>query len=334
MRILTCALIALLVALSAATTAAVSAAERPTEAVSPAPLGNPNAVVWRTPEPPASPQKCDLWVNPKDGMGMVYIAPGEFTMGTSDADIRALLKYDPKATRDWFSDEQPQCRIHLDGYWMARTEVTNGEYLRFVQATGHRAPEHWKAGKPPAGLENYPVIFVDWNDAWAYSEWAGGRLPSEPEWEKAARGGDGRTYPWGFEWSSERCRNFAAITRRAYFVNREWTSALRAWEDTHQPVREGLAAVNSHSADASPHGCLGMAGNAMELCADWYGEQAYRTYAQGQVIPPENTLEVRVLRGGSWRDGSPLQFRCARRSFVPPASACNYVGFRYVYDRA
>jgi len=305
---------------------------RPTKRVSPPPQCNPNAVVWRTPEPPADPQKGDIWVNPKDGMEMVYIAPGEFVMGTSEAEIGDLVRYDPKATADWFRDERPQCHVNLGACWIGRTEVTNAQYLRFVKATGCRAPSHWKAGRVPAGLENFPVVFLDWDDAQAYCEWAGGRLPTEPEWEKAARGSDGRVFPWGFGWQEGRCRSFIGLTGRKYSADREWVSARQTWEHTHNGLREGLASVAAHPGDAGPWGCLGMAGNAMELCADWYGEETYRSYAQGRVIPPENKLEVRVLRGGSWRDGNPLAFRCARRSFTPHSSACNYIGFRCARD--
>jgi len=190
---------------------AVVASGRATERVTPAPELNANAVVWRTNEPPADPQSGDVWVNPKDGMEMVYISAGEFTLGTSDAQIEAWLKEHPSDKREWFAEEKPQSRVNLPGYWIGRTEVTNAQYLRFVRATGHRAPEHWKQGQIPSGLERFPVVFVDWEDARAYCEWTGGRLPSELEWEKAARGTDGRFFPWGSEWEAGRCRSFEVV---------------------------------------------------------------------------------------------------------------------------
>jgi iron(II)-dependent oxidoreductase len=305
---------------------------RPTEKVDPPPEVTPNAVVWRTPEPPVNPEAGDVWVNPKDGMEMVYVAPGEFTLGTSDVQIDAWLKEHPGDKREWFKDEQPQCRVRLPGYWMGRTEVTNAQYLRFVQATGHRAPYHWKGGQVPSGLDSLPVVQVNWQDARAYCEWAGGRLPTELEWEKAARGGNGRIFPWGNEYDTRRCRNFEAITGRTY--ESEW---LRRQSDRvlyYDPVREGPAAAGSYGLGASPYGCLDMAGNVWEWCADWYDENAYKRYAKGDLTPPKSGT-YKVLRGGSWYCDSPSYFRCADRYFDAPPDyyrSSFYFGFRCARD--
>jgi len=299
---------------------------RPTEKVAPPPEVNPNAVVWRTPTPPTDAQAGDVWVNPKDGMEMVYVAPGEFTLGTSDAQVDAWLKEHAGDTRDLLKDEQPQCRVNLPGYWMGRTEVTNAQYLRFVRATGHRAPEHWKGGQVPSGLDSLPVVQVNWQDARAYCEWAGGRLPTELEWEKAARGGNGRIFPWGNQWDSKRCRNFELITGRKYATVWEWWPALLSWVGAHDAAHEGPAAVASYPAGASPYGCLDMAGNVWEWCADWYDQDAYQRYAKGDLTPPAKGGD-RVLRGGSWYDVLPRLFRCAYRY-------CYHPDFRYngLYD--
>jgi formylglycine-generating enzyme required for sulfatase activity len=322
-----------LVALIAATP--VAAAEgRPTERVSPPPKCNPKAAVWRTREPPANPQQGDIWVNPKNGMEMVYIAPGEFILGTSGAQIDAWLKEYPDGEREWFYDEQPQCRVNLEGYWIGRTEVTNAQYLRFVQATGHRAPEHWKGGQIPSGLESFPVVFVDWGDASAYCKWAEARLPTEPEWEKAARGGDGRTFPWGFRWDENKCRNFAIVPGGGtYAIEEEGSRPWRDWVPSHDSVREGPAAVGAYPAGASPYGCLDMAGNAREWCADWYDDEAYLRYVRGDLTPPK-TGDLKVVRGGSWFDGHSRLFRCAFRSpirfgFLSTPHHCDHdIGFR------
>ena len=301
---------------------------RPTERVSPAPQCNPNAVVWRTPEPPADPQKGDIWVNPKDGMEMVYIAPGEFILGTSDADIDAWLKEHPSDKRVDLTDGRPRSRVNLPGYWIGRTEVTNAQYLRFVQATRHRAPDHWKGGAIPAGLENFPVVYVDWDDACAYCEWARGRLPTDLEWEKAARGGDGRTFPWGFRWDRTRCRNFELITGREYATGDDWRSAyVRRWYDSHDAVREGPVAVGAYPAGASPYGCLDMAGNVEELCAEMSPSLAPSPYGH-------RTPAGLMLRGGSWDQLTPFSFRCVRYICPTRRDCGNNFGFRCARDAA
>jgi len=316
-------------------TAGGTAAKRPTERVSPAPEVNRNAVIWRTPVPPANPQVGDVWVNPKDGMEMVYIAPGQFLLGTSDAQVDAWLKGHPGDKREDFEDEQPQCRVNLPGYWIGRTEVTNAQYRRFVQATGHRAPEHWKGGHIPAGLEDFPVAYVTWDDAREYCAWAGGHLPTELQWEKAARGSDGRVFPWGDQWDAKRCRNLELITGRGHVSGENraaafgaWLASLawQAWVTSHDTVRDGPAVVGSYPAGRSPFGCADMAGNVEEWCADWYDAGAYQRYAKGDLAPPK-TGESWVLRGGSWGDDDPGAFRCAHREDL--GSACTlYYGFR------
>ena len=298
-----------------------SAAERPTERVDPAPAVNAQAAVWRTPEPPKDAQEGDIWVNPKDDMKMVYVAPGGFTLGTSDAELDAWRKEHPAEKRWWPVHEGPQCRVRLEGYWIGRTEVTNAQYRRFVKATGHRATHHWKGGDIPAGLENLPVVFVPWGEARAYCEWAGCRLPTELEWEKAARGTDGRVFPWGNEWDSKRCRNFELLAGRTYTTFDDWNQAYQAWRDAHDELRDGPAAVGSYPGGASPYGCLDMAGNVAEWCDDWYDEKAYQRYAKGDLTPPKPGKSQAepyigppwVVRGGCWSHVCPQYFRCADR---------------------
>ena len=311
---------------------------RPKERVNPPPELNPNAVVWRTPAPPKDPQAGDVWVNPKDGMEMVYIAPGEFTLGTSDAQVEASIKEHPTDKPERFGHEQPQGRVRLDGYWIGRTEVTNAQYRHFVQATRHRgAPHYWKRGQFPSGLEDYPVLNVYWEDARAYCEWAGGRLPSELEWEKAARGTDGRRFPWGDQWDRKRCRNLEIVTGRSYATDKEWQGAIAERFRPNDDVRGGSAAVGSYPAGASPYGCLDMAGNVAEWCADWYDGDAYSRYVNGDVTPPPKGTD-RVLRGGSWCFHSPCHFRCADRTCLEPLHPLDRVlgflssGFRSARD--
>jgi len=294
---------------SAAPIAAATSTKRPTERVKPAPRANPNAVVWRTPGPPASPQAGDLWVNPKDEMELVYVAPGPFLLGSSDADIKAWLKQHPEDADDgylgsnYFTTEQPQCRVNLKGYWVGRTEVTNAQYLRFVEETGHAPPppgplsssHGWPAGAPPPGEEQFPVRFVSWYDAQAYCEWAGLRLPTELEWEKAARGADGRVFPWGNSFDRDKLRK-----------------TLIVWD---------FLPVGSRPAGASPYGCLDMIGGVPEWCADWMDPMAYRRYAKGDLTPPFGG-DAKVLNGAKVRRGgggfpSYITLRCAFRGSMP-----------------
>jgi len=314
----------LLVVLTVVWVVACAAEKRPAESVSPWPCPGPEvnaqAVIWRTPEPPKEAQAADVWVNPKDGMEMVYVPAGEFLMGSTKG----------AGGYRGFVEERPQCRVNLPGYWIGRTEVTNAQYRRFVQATGHRAPEHWKGGEAPSGLESFPVVFVNWEDARAYCEWAGGRLPSELEWEKAARGADGRVFPWGNEWDSKRCRNFQLITgSEEYLIEDIWLSEVSRWLVFLDPVREGPAAVGSYRAGASPYGCLDMAGNVGEWCADWYEGKAYERYAKGDLKPPGSGTS-RAIRGGTWIHGRPGSFRCADRYDGKPDDRLHNVGFRCV----
>ncbi|MBK6433624.1 MAG: SUMF1/EgtB/PvdO family nonheme iron enzyme [Anaerolineae bacterium] len=136
---------------------------------------------------------------------MVWVPAGEFTMGSADSDTQAG------------SDEKPQHRVNVDGFWIDRTEVTNEQYRKFVDVGGYNQKQYWtEAGWTWKGQNNatqpgcwgdgnfnqgqQPVVCVSWYEAYAYARWAGGRLPSEAEWEKAARGTDGRIYPWGNTW--------------------------------------------------------------------------------------------------------------------------------------
>ncbi len=134
-------------------------------------------------------------------------------------------------------------KVRLDEFWISRTPITNAQYQVFVKTTGYRAPDHWAGGQAPKGKEQHPVVYVSWEDAQAFCRWAGVRLPSEREWEKAARGTDGRTYPWG---------NEPPDSQRCNFNNQVGDTT----------------AVGSYPAGASPYGVLDMAGNVWEWCAD------------------------------------------------------------------
>ncbi len=285
--------------------ASTSLYERPTEIVKPAPAVNPKAVVWRTPNPPKQPQAGDVWVNPKDGAEMVYVAAGEFLLGTSDAWIASWLRQHPEYERDQFRDEQPQCRVKLPDYWIGKYLVTVGQYREFCRATGRPMPAAPRWG----WRDNHPIVNVSWFDAVAYGQWAGTRLPSELEREKAARGTDGRTFPWGNRWDAKRCANGG---------NSRST----------QPV-------GSYPSGASPYGAMDMAGNVWEWCADWRGdEDPCPRFAKGDLTPPADGV-MKMQRGGSWQPMHPVDpwyFRCAHRSNDLPTLKSQIYGFRCVQE--
>jgi formylglycine-generating enzyme required for sulfatase activity/tRNA A-37 threonylcarbamoyl transferase component Bud32 len=176
-------------------------------------------------EPLVGPQG-DLWISPKDGKEMVRVPAGAFLYG----------------------DEKKE--IELPEFWIDKTPVTNAEYARFVAATGHKPPQHWKGKTPPKEIADHPVTYVSWHDAVAYAGWAGKRLPTEEEWEKAARGTDGREYPWGDQ---------APAPELCSFGGNEG----------------GTTPVGKYSPQGnSPYGCVDMAGNVWEWTASDYSRDA------------------------------------------------------------
>ncbi|MDO8585716.1 MAG: SUMF1/EgtB/PvdO family nonheme iron enzyme [Armatimonadota bacterium] len=244
---------------------------------------------------PVSPAKAgEVRTNPRDGAKMVWVPAGEFLRGSTDSEVAAMLRGNPKYVQaSWCDSEKPQRRIYLDGYWIYKYEVTVTQYRRFCKATGRAMPD-----PPYIGWKNdRPVDGVTWQDAADYAKWADASLPTEAQWEKAARGTDGRIFPWGNKWNPSRCANS---------VKREL---------------DGPMPVGSYPKGASPYGCCDMAGNAVEWCADWYDDdETY--YATAPSSNPTGPAEgrSRVLRGGSWDFGSAalVTFRCAARGGGDP----------------
>ncbi len=253
------------------------------------------AVAWAVMQSPAmaaAPASKEL-----DSVPMVTIPAGEFLMGNPEGKGRA--------------DEWPQRSVYLDAFAIDQVEVTNERYLAFVATTGHRNPPNpYGTGllQSAKGIEQLPVVQTTWYDAKAYCSWAKKRLPTEAEWEKAARGTDGRLFPWG---------NEPANIKRANF-DREWEE-----EKTLHPV-------GSLPEGDSPYGVKDMAGNAREWVSDWYDADYYKHAPERNPQGPDKKGVVRSIRGGSWhspaadvttsargRGGFALQthgtgFRCAR----------------------
>ena len=236
---------------------------------------------------------------------MICISAGSFLMGSNGADPYS------------FPDELPEHPVYLPGYWIGKHEVTRGEYRAFLAATGRAAPDYWDAdqdwsyptddGNGFTQTDDHPVVGVSWYDAEAYCAWAGGRLPTEAEWEKAARwDGHPRVYPWGDVWDQEKCNNLYDTNPAGGGYTRYQTSP-----------------VGSYPSGASPYGCQDMAGNVWEWVGDWY-----KSYP-GSTNPFDYTNSYRVLRGGSWSYdyyAGNYYYRAAYRS--THYLYWNYIGFR------
>jgi serine/threonine-protein kinase len=230
-------------------------------------------------------------VRQKDGMTMVYVPAGKFEMGSEDG----------------YSDEKPVHTVELSAYWIDKYEVSNGQYAKCVAAGVCTKPSSTGSNKRSSyyddpEYENYPVIYVDWHQASAYCQWAGGQLPTEAEWEKAARGTDGRTWPWGNQNPNCNLVNFDNC------------------EGDTSPVTD-------YKEGASPYGALNMAGNVWKWVRDVYSN----SYPSGQVKDPTGPTDGdrRVLRGGSWVNVDRV-IRAANRNYSYPTSTFNNYGFRCI----
>jgi formylglycine-generating enzyme required for sulfatase activity len=257
--------------------------------------------------PPSNPTIDSIWVQSIDGMMMVYIPAGEFFMGSTDADITQAMQRCSGSTCN-FNDEQPQHTVYLDAFWMDQTEVTNKMYALCVTA-GKCNPPITSAsythqdyyGNPR--FDYYPVIFVSWNDASAYCAWAGRHLPTEAEWEKAARGTDGRTYPWGNTLPNLSLLNF-----------------------NYNSIVGDTTAVGNYPNGVSPYGAYDMAGNVSEWVNDWYSATYYASSPDSNPTGPSSG-DGRVLRGGSWSYLA-SSVRSALRNWISPTGSSDFIGFR------
>lgn len=222
---------------------------------------------------------------------MVEIPAGEFAMGMDG--MQAL------------EDERPKHQVLLPSFFIDLHEVTTVQYASFLAATNRDAPWQWNAVNLSQHRDR-PVIGVDWVDADAYCRWKGKRLPTEAEWEKSARGTDGRLYPWGNWVPNNDLSNFASGARFTY--------------------GQALMPVQSYEQGKSPYGLLQMAGNVWEWVQDWYGVNYYEVSMEYNPQGPEQG-QFKVLRGGSWSD-SPKYLLTYGRFKLSPETRNSYIGFR------
>lgn len=253
----------------------------------PLPVEEPDPLFSPAPRPSASTQQ---FIDTSEDT-MVEIPAGEFILGSNNGGY----------------NEKPQHVSILDTYWIDRYEVTYQQYMEFVETVGHRLPG------PPSRyarkLEalrgpNQPVTYVSWRDAVAYCEWKGKRLPTEREWEKAIRGSDGWTWPWG-----------------------EGREGFPANFDGEADGFEVTAPVGTFSKDRSMYGVYDGAGNVMEWVDDWYVEDTYRRTVKPDVVRPKPTSTYKTMRGGGYMSQG-TDLRITNRSFIVQGFRDEAIGFR------
>jgi len=217
---------------------------------------------------------------------MVLVSAGEFEMG------------------DGRDQNCPQHRVYLDAYYIGVYAVTNRQYAEFIRQTGHRPPDNklWSG----SDYADHPVVCVSWEDAAAYCKWAGGSLPTEGQWEKAARGLGGWVYPWGDDWDASKYRH----------------DKNRGSETT--------SVVYGYAAGVSGYGTYQQSGNVWEWCSDWYDSDYYKQSGSSRDPTGPASGSRRVFRGGGWRAGLASYFRGAYRYGIDPGDRLDDLGFRLV----
>jgi formylglycine-generating enzyme required for sulfatase activity len=241
-----------------------------------------------------------LIANPPDGTLLGLVPAGRFVVGGPEH----------------FESGCDAFSVQLPSYYLALHPVTNGQFRSFVAATGHPFPRCFRAGQPrelvwdrstfPEHEVDHPVVGVRVEDARAYCEWAEVRLPNELEWEAAARGIQGAVYPWGSSWDRDRCR---------HDENRRQETTADIW---------------SHGNGCGTFGHYQLAGNVWEWCADAYERDAYKRYRRGDFTAPRGREQV--VRGGSWFNLTPEDFRTTVRLSLSPGEADRHYGFRVARD--
>ena len=262
---------------------------------------------FSAPETPTSQngqQAATETIKGKDGAPMVMVPAGPFTMGSNDG----------------LPSERPEHSVTLDAYYIDRYEVSLQLYGTFLLDAKHDAPSTWD-DEAATTVGDRPAVGMGWADAAAYCAWAGKRLPTEAEWEKAARGTDGRRYPWGHMQPFVDIANY----NRGIWVSEAITLAGVTGGVEGMSVRHGLK-----EGGKSPYGLHHMAGNAAEWVADWYDREYYSKSPERNPTGPSSG-EKKVLRGGSWAD-LPIALRVSARMSAEPEFQDRTIGFRCARD--
>jgi formylglycine-generating enzyme required for sulfatase activity len=239
-----------------------------------------------------------------DGKAMVMISAGEFIMGTNRTDSdNTHLKIG--TVKPLYKDQHPEHKVYLDAFYIDQYEVTNREYKKFIDSTQFpELPGHWEDGRFPEGEKDLPVTNVTWREALTYALWAGKRLPTEEQWEKAARGTDGGLFPWGDEYQ-------------------------KGWANVGVDGAKALAAGGSYPKDVSPYHVFDMAGNVMEWTLSWY-----QPYPGSDYQFKKFGKEFKVLRGNGFQKGGHYFLEAYRYTFyrteAKPDEYFENVGFRCV----
>ena len=242
---------------------------------------------------------------------MVLIPAGEFAMGS-----------DKKKDRLAYRSEIPQRTVYLDPFLIGKYEVTALEYLKFVLATDRLPQLDWRydGGNFQETMAHHPIMHVSWYDADAYCKWAGKRLPTEAEWEKAARGVDGRLFPWGNEYAGPTRANFGRTGLSGPVRDRPERLLL------YPPI----ISVDRYENAVSPYGLYQTIGNVAEWVSDWYDQDYYKTAPDRNPKGPETGTQ-KAFRGGGWMD-STTTMRAAMRNGTDPRTKINWMGFRCAQD--
>jgi formylglycine-generating enzyme required for sulfatase activity len=227
---------------------------------------------------------------------MVFVPAGEFLMGSTTEEIRRTADV----------DEFPQRRVWVDDFYIDVHEVTNAQYKVYVDSMKVKAPPKWVDGNYGIGEDGWPVVSITWEEAAAYARFVGKRLPTEAEWEKAARGTDGRQFPWGDDFERTRANN-----------------------------GDHLVPIMTYPLGVSPYGAFDMAGNAAEwVNGDYAAYPRLPEHALPRDVPDRKEVfknDRRVYRGGSWNT-FPKYLRCANRESTTPGKRWVYIGFRCAMD--
>jgi formylglycine-generating enzyme len=286
----------------------------------------------------------------RDRGSMVHIPGGHFSIGSPEWVLDWLMAEGQSFTREWFADETPQRATDLQPYWVDRHPVTVQEYTRFVEATGYitdaeRAGQgmlyttkyweevlgaNWRhpggVGTSNNGRMDHPVVHISWNDASAYADWKGMRLPSEAEWELAARGHDFRLWPWGNKWEPDRANTAELQAGRALVDIESWRSWWQGICERWDPYPQTSPVQRFRDRGGSPFGVWDMSGNVYEWTSS-FGD----FYDDGSTYEPifqRIKGMYRVIRGGSWMNFR-YQVRCSERMYGDPFGWSNFaLGFR------